>query len=59
MEESEKENLFITFQHTIRSIINDKQKNPKNEKLLNKFSAKINLGLQIKTNDYFWLHFNW
>jgi len=56
MEESEKENLFITFQHTIRSIINDKQKNPKNEKLLNKFSAKINLGLQIKTNDYFWLH---
>lgn len=56
MKEEEKENLFITFQQTIESIINDKQKNPKNEKLLNNFNAKINLGLQIDEDYYFWVN---
>ena len=56
MEESEKENLFITFQQVIESIIKDKRKNPKNLKLLNNFKAKINLGLQIEEDFYFWVN---
>jgi hypothetical protein len=56
MEESEKENLFMTFQQVIESIIKDKRKNPKNRKLLNKFKAKINLGLQIEQDFYFWVN---
>ena len=48
MEESEKENLFITFQQVIESIIKDKRKNPKNIKFLNKFKAKINLSYKLK-----------
>lgn len=56
MEESEKENLFITVQQVIESVIKDKRKNPKNLKLLNKFYAKINLGLQIEEDFYFWVN---
>jgi len=56
MKEEEKENLFITFQNTIESIILDKQKNPKNEKLLNNYNAKINLGLQIDEDYYLWMN---
>lgn len=56
MKEEEKENLFITFQYTIESIIADKRKNPKNEKLINEFKAKINIGLQIDEDLYFWLN---
>lgn len=56
MKEEEKENLFITFQQTIESIIIDKKKNPKNEKILKNFHAKINLGLQIEDNEYFWVN---
>jgi len=56
MKEEEKENLFITFQQTIESIIRDKRKNSNNAKLLNKFKAKINLGLQIEEALYFWLN---
>ncbi|MFX0083671.1 MAG: hypothetical protein ACFE94_18125 [Candidatus Hodarchaeota archaeon] len=56
MKEEEKENLFITFQQTIESIINDKQKNVKNEKLLNNFNGKINIGLEVEENSYFWLN---
>ena len=56
MEESEKENLFMTFQQVIESIIKDKRRNPKNLKLLNNFKAKINLGLQIEEDFYFWVN---
>ena len=56
MKEEEKNNLFITFQQTIESIIADKKKNAKNNKLLNSFNAKINLGLQIDKDDYFWVN---
>ncbi|MHA2393032.1 MAG: hypothetical protein ACXAEX_13905 [Promethearchaeota archaeon] len=56
MKEEEKENLFITFQITIESIIADKRKNPKNEKQINEFNARINLGLQIDKDIYFWLN---
>ena len=56
MEDSEKENLFITFKGVIDSIIDDKRKNPKNEKTLNNFNARINLGLQIEEDYIFWLN---
>ena len=56
MEESEKDNLFITFQGVIKSIIEDKRKNPKNLKTLNELNAKINLGLHIEEEYIFWVH---
>jgi len=56
MEESEKENLFITFQQTIESVITEKRKNPKNKKLLDKFNARIIIGLQIEEDYYFWVN---
>ena len=56
MQEKEKENLFITFQQTIESVIIDKKKNPKNEKQLNKFNARINLGLHVEEEFYLWMN---
>ncbi|MFX1235246.1 MAG: hypothetical protein ACFFBY_11925, partial [Promethearchaeota archaeon] len=56
MKESEKDNLFITFKGVIESIIEDKQKNLKNLKNLNKFEAKINFGLQIQDDYVFWVN---
>ena len=56
MEESEKNNLFITFQGVIESIIDDKRKFPKNLKTLNSLDAKINLGLHIEEDYIFWVH---
>jgi hypothetical protein len=56
MEESEKENLFITFKGVIESIILDKRNNPKNIKLLNDFQAKLNIGLQTEEDYYLWIN---
>ncbi|MFW9969707.1 MAG: hypothetical protein ACFFDF_05860 [Candidatus Odinarchaeota archaeon] len=56
MEESEQDNLFITFQQTIESIIKEKQENPKNRKLLDKFNARIIIGLQVEQDYYFWVN---
>ena len=56
MEESEKDNLFQTFKAVIDSIIIDKRRNPNNLKLLNNFKAKVNLGLQIQEDFYFWVN---
>ncbi len=56
MEESEKENLYLTFKGAIASIIEDKLRNPKNVKLIKEFKAKFNLGLQIEEDYYFWLN---
>jgi hypothetical protein len=56
MEDSEKENLYLTFNGAIASIIEDKLKYPKNKKLIKTFKAKFNLGLQIQKDYYFWLH---
>ena len=44
MEESEQNNLFITFQQTIEAVIKEKKENPKNGKLLNKYNAKVIIG---------------
>jgi len=56
MEESEKENLYITFKGVIEGIIADKRKNPKNAKKLEKFKARINLGLHVDKEYIFWVH---
>jgi len=56
MEESEKENLYLTFKGAIASIIEDKLKNPKRVKLINKFKIRLNLGLQIEEDYYYWLN---
>lgn len=56
MEESEKENLFITFKGVIEGIIDDKRKNPKNLKKIDNFNARINMGLQIEANYIFWIN---
>ena len=56
MKEKEKENLFITYQQTIDSIILDKRKNPKNRKLLSEFKAKINIGLHVEEDFFLWVH---
>ena len=56
MEESEKENLYLTFKGDIASIIEDKLRNPKRVKLINKFNIRLNLGLQIEEDYYYWLN---
>ena len=52
MEESEKENLFLTFKSVIESIILDKRRNPKNSKMLENFRARLNIGLQTEEDYY-------
>ncbi len=56
MKEVEMDNLFFTFKQTIDSIILDKQKNPKNENLLNNFKAKINIGLHVEEDFFLWMN---
>ena len=56
MEESEKEAFFSNFKGVLDSIIEDKRKNPKNLKKLNKFKARINIGYQIEEDYYLWLN---
>jgi len=56
MEDSEKENLFLTFKGVIESIILDKRRNPKNNKILDTFQAKLNMGLQTEEEFYLWVN---
>jgi hypothetical protein len=56
MEESEKENLFATFKGVIESIVLDKRDNPKNIKILEDFQAKLNIGLHVEEDFYFWVN---
>lgn len=56
MEESEKENLYLTFKGAIATIIEDKLRNPKRVKLINEFKIRFNLGLQIEEDYYYWLN---
>jgi len=48
--------LYQTFTSVLNSIIEDKKKNPKNLKTLNKFEARINLALQIEKDYYYWMN---
>lgn len=54
MEESQKETLFLTLKDVFDSVVEDKRKNPKNLKKLNKFKAIINVGFQIEKDYYLW-----
>lgn len=54
MDESQKETLFSTLKNVFDSVIEDKRKNSKNLKKLNKFKARINIGFQIEKDYYFW-----
>ncbi len=56
MEDSEKENLFITFKGVIESIILDKRKSSKNLKVLDSFQARLNLGLQVEEDFCLWVN---
>lgn len=56
MEDSEKENLFITFKGVIESIIFDKRRNPKNNEMLDNFQARLNFGLQVEEDFYLWVN---
>ncbi|MBD3195018.1 MAG: hypothetical protein GF317_08195 [Candidatus Lokiarchaeota archaeon] len=56
MKESEKQNLYETFNAVINSIIAEKKQNEKYDDLLNELDAKINLGLQITEDYYFWVN---
>ena len=56
MLELEKDNLFATFEAVVGSIIAEKLQNPKNQKNLTKFKAKINLGLEITEDFVYWVN---
>jgi len=56
MDEQSRQNLYQTFQNVIQSIIEEKKKDPKKLKEISKFEAKINFGLQIEKDFYFWMN---
>jgi hypothetical protein len=56
MDEIEQETLYQTFRSTIDDIIIDKKKNPKNTKKINKFKARINIGLHVEKDFYLWVN---
>jgi hypothetical protein len=56
MLELEKDNLFATFEAVVNSIMAEKLDNPKNQKKLKKFKAKVNLGLEITEDFVYWVN---
>ncbi|MCP4760641.1 MAG: hypothetical protein GY870_02595 [archaeon] len=56
MKETQKNILTDLFIRSIEGIIDEKRKNPKNTKKLNKFNVKMNIGLQIEKESYLWLN---
>ncbi len=56
MDEIAQETLFQTFRSTIDDIILDKKKNPKNIKKIDKFKARINIGLHVEKDFYLWVN---
>lgn len=56
MQENEKQNLYETFNAVIESIIKEKKSMEKYEDLLSEFDGRINMGLQIDEDYYFWLN---
>ena len=56
MDESEKENLNMTYNAVIESIIAEKKANPKYNNLFKNSEARVNLGLQMNPDYYFWLN---
>ena len=56
MDETAQETLFFTFKAVIDDIIEDKRNFPKNLKRLNKFQAKINIGLHVEEDFILWVN---
>jgi hypothetical protein len=56
MKESEKQNLFITFKGVIESVIEEKKESAKRKELVNELEARVNIGLQIDEDFYFWVN---
>ena len=56
MEETEKDNLYQTFQAVINSIVQEKKTMKKYDKLFETFEARVNLGLQMEEDYYFWVN---
>ena len=52
----EKDNLFATFEAVVNSIIAEKKLDPKNQKKLEKFNARVNLGLEITEEFVYWVN---
>lgn len=48
--------MFFIFKAVVDGIIADKRKNPKNEKKLNNFKVRVNIGLQMEKDFYFWVN---
>ncbi|MHA1268547.1 MAG: hypothetical protein ACTSPY_02050 [Candidatus Helarchaeota archaeon] len=57
MNEDQKNIVLSLFIHSVELIIEEKKKNPKRSKLLKKFKAKINFGLEIEKDEYIWFNF--
>ena len=56
MQESEKTNLFKTLQSEIERIIEEKRDNIKLSKKLRNLNVKVNFGLQLDINDFYWVN---
>lgn len=56
MNQSQNDSLYDLFKSVVDSIIEEKQKNPKNAKRIKKFKGRINLGLQTEKDSYVWLN---
>ena len=56
MELSQTDYVYELFSRMLNSLIEEKQKNPKNKKKFKNFNAKINLGLQLEADSYIWLN---
>lgn len=56
MDYSAQETLFLTFKTVIEDVIADKRKNPKNTKTLDKFQARINIGLHVEHDFILWVN---
>ena len=56
MLEYEKDNLFATFEAVVNSIMAEKLEDPKNQKKLKNFKARINLGLEITEDFVYWVN---
>ena len=57
MKEAQKNAVLSLFMRSIGAIIEDKRKDPKFIKKLNKLNVKVNFGLQIEKNEHIWFNF--
>ena len=56
MDDGAQETLFLTFKTVIEDVIADKRKNPKNNKTLDEFKARINMGLHVEEDFILWVN---